>query len=354
MNCGAHEQGAFFRLDASPHIGLGHLRRCLVLARACRRQGAPVHFIIRSQDVDLSTQEFPEGFVLHEIPWQATPEEDAYLTVEICRRSGLRTGVLDHYRLDLAVQEIHLAGGLSWMQFGNRLHMHPLLGALIHDASPGARAEDYAERVLEPLPRFLAGPQFALVAEPFAEQRAWMEAPSERPVESALLTFGAGDDRGATSTVLDWLDKAGFTGRKVVLATSLNPHLPTLREKASADPLIELHLDNWHPESIMAGCQIAICAGGTSLHELACLGVSPVIVCIADNQWFPARAWQEAGMAGLLGNLEDLRDFPAPSNNLRGWLENPARVAEVGRRCWLAQDGRGADRVATALLDSSV
>jgi UDP-2,4-diacetamido-2,4,6-trideoxy-beta-L-altropyranose hydrolase len=341
----------FFRLDASSRIGLGHLRRCLVLARACQRRGAAAHFLIRSRDVDLCAQEFPEHGGLHEIPWECSPEEDVRLTLDICRSSGLRTGVIDHYRLGLETQEILQAGGLRWMQFGNRLHTHPLLGVLVHDANPGARPEHYADRVREPAPRFLAGPGFALVAEPFASQRARMTPPRERPVESVLLTFGAGDDRGATLAALGWLEQAGFSARRVVLATSLNPHLPDLRAKAAADPRIELHVDNWHPESLMAGCQLALCAGGTSLHELACLGVPPLIICIADNQWFPARAWQEAEMAGFLGNLDDLRQSAAPSATLRDWLENPAKVAALAARCWQAQDGRGAERMADALIE---
>jgi UDP-2,4-diacetamido-2,4,6-trideoxy-beta-L-altropyranose hydrolase len=344
-------RGLFFRLDASARIGMGHLRRCLVLARYCRQMGAKAHFLIRSQGVDLIAHKFPDGSTVHEIPWEATPEEDARLTVEICRLNGLRTGVLDHFKLDIAVQKIHRSGGLQWMQFGNQLHTNPLLGALVHDASPSAHAGHYTHRVQQPTPRFLVGPRYALVGEAYAEQRARMKPPCTRGVESILLTFGAGDDRGTTLASLQWLEHADFHGRKVVLTTSLNPHLPRIKDKADQDPRIELHVGNWNPASIMAGCQLAICAGGTSMHEMACLGVPPLVVCIADNQWFPARAWQEAGMAGLLGNIEDLQNNLAPAIQIQNWLGSPQKLADMANRCWFAQDGRGAGRVAIALLE---
>jgi len=54
----------------------------------------------------------------------------------------------------------------------------------------------------------------------------------------------------------------------------------------------------------MAGCQLAVTAGGTALYELACLGVPAVIACTAANQWATALAWQERGLAVSLGVLE--------------------------------------------------
>lgn len=342
----------FFRLDASPKMGLGHLRRCCVLARACREKGAVAHFFIRSEALDLSTQDFPADAVVHEIPWDCTPEEDAALTAALCHQNGVRAGVVDHYRVSEAAQTILNAGGLRWMQFGNRLHTHPLLGVLVHDANPGATIEDYRGRIHEHEPEFLTGPGYALVAEDFRDERARHPQPDLQGITSILLTFGGGDDRGATLAALDWLEAAGYSGRRLLLATGMNPQLPALRERAAAMPLIELHVDNWHPAPLMAQCQLALCAGGTSLHELACLGVPPVIVCIADNQYFPAQSWHEAGMAVNLGPAPEIQPETA-IRHLQQLLEHPAERLAMARRCWQVQDGQGAARVAEALLRQS-
>ncbi|MEN3943437.1 UDP-2,4-diacetamido-2,4,6-trideoxy-beta-L-altropyranose hydrolase [Prosthecobacter sp. SYSU 5D2] len=339
----------FFRLDASPKMGLGHLRRCCVLARACREKEAVAHFFIRSEALDLSTQDFPMDAVIHEIPWNSTPEEDAAQTVALCHQNGIRAGVVDHYRVSEPAQKILNEGGLRWMQFGNRLHTHPLLGALVHDANPGATIEDYRGRIHGHEPEFLTGPGYALVAEDFVTERARLSLPDPQEITSILLTFGGGDDRGATLAALDWLEAAGYFGKRLLLTTSMNPQLPALKERAATTQEIELHVDNWHPAPLMAQCQLALCAGGTSLHELACLGVPPVIVCIADNQFFPAQSWHEAGMAINLGPSPEIQPQEAV-RHLQRLLSLPEERMALARRCWQAQDGQGAARVAEALL----
>lgn len=342
------ESALFFRIDASPHIGLGHLRRCAVLARACYGRGALPHFIIRSEKLDLSQQEFPQETTLHAIPWDCSPEEDAQITVELCQKHGLAEGVVDHYRFTEASQKILNAGGLRWMQFGNLLHTHPLLGTWVHDANPGADAAAYADRVTAAQPTFLTGPRFALVGEAFRQERALHSPPQAEEIQNILLTFGGGDDRGAALAALAWLDAAGYQGKRLLQTTRLNPHLPALQQKASESDHIELHVDNWHPAPLMTRCQLALSAGGTSLHELACLGVPPVIVSIADNQLSPAHAWHEAGLALNLGSLHTISTEEAAAQ-LKSLLQNPDERLTLARRCWEAQDGCGTERVAAAL-----
>lgn len=341
----------FFRLDASPQIGLGHLRRCCVLAKACGEQGAISHFFIRHQQLDLEGQPFPPDSVIHDIPWDATAETDADLTIQLCQQHTISVGVVDHYRFPPGYQEKLNAAGLRWMQFGNHLHTHPLKAALVHDASPGAEGSTYARRIPpdQQAPHFLTGPSYALVDEAFRQQRAQLSPPSTRGIDTLLLTFGGGNDRGATLAALTWLDAAGYTGKRLILTTHLNPSLPELEEKARQSEQIELHLDNWQPAPLMARCQLAICAGGTSLHELACLGVPPIIICIADNQIYPAQAWQKAGMSVNLGMLQDITETTA-TNQLRHLLQHPHKTTHMAQLCWQAQDGRGAERVAQALL----
>jgi spore coat polysaccharide biosynthesis predicted glycosyltransferase SpsG len=257
--------------------------------------------------------------------------------------------VVDHYRLTARSQEILNAGGLRWMQFGNRLHTHPLLGDMVHDASPGADAAHYAARLSRPETRFLAGPAYALVDESFASQRARLAPPGPRPVDAILLTFGGGDDRGATLAALDWLDAAGFAGRRLVLTTGLNPSLPALRERAGRSPRIDLHVDNWHPAPLMAQCQLAICAGGTSLYELACLGVPPLIVCIAENQLASASGWDAAGLGCSLGALSAL-DSVSAAMRIKRTLSDDALRHRMATKCWENVDGLGVMRTVEALM----
>lgn len=300
--------------------------------------------------MDQAALSLPPQAVVHHIPWESTPAEEARQIVQLCQQHGIRTGVVDHYRMDISYQESLNRAGLRWLQFGNRLHAHPLLGHLVHDASPNASAESYGERVVHAHTRFLTGPLYALVAPAFASLRARLQTHSRlfSAIETVLLTFGGGDDRGATLAALGWLDKAGFNGRRIILTSRANPSLPRLQQTAQEHPEIELQVDNWNPAETMARCQLAVCAGGTTLHELACLGIPAVITTLAENQFAPAAAWDAAGMGTYLGPLKDTAAEQAASI-LHHLLAQPGLAADMARTCLETQDGQGAARVARAL-----
>jgi spore coat polysaccharide biosynthesis predicted glycosyltransferase SpsG len=258
--------------------------------------------------------------------------------------------VLDHYRFADGYQKLLRDGGLRWMQFGNLMHDHALEGDLVHDASPGAKASDYAARFANPRIRFLAGPSYALVGEPFRAARAGISSVPQAEVRRVLLTFGGGDDHGATLSALDWLEAAGYRGETVILTTRMNLSLPAIRKRAAASPSVSLRVDDWNPAPQMAACQLAICAGGTSLHELACLAVPAVIACIAENQVAPARAWHDAGLGVLLGNIADIPAGEA-IGTIGTLLNNHNTRREKSERCIACQDGAGASRTAAELLN---
>lgn len=340
----------FFRADVSPEVGLGHVRRCAVLAKACRMLGAKAHLMVRSRNVSFDSIGDWGGARLHEMPWDLTPDEDGQWVLETCREFGISKGVVDHYRLSEGYQERLIEAGLEWMQFGNKKHTHPLMGRWVHDASPGAEMTGYTGRKIGAETEFLFGPGYALVSESFSRVRALLAGPEEQTVETILITIGGGDDCGATLRVLRWLDAVGFEGRRLVLTGPTNGSLEALWRIAEGSANLEVQVGNWDPAETMGRCQLAVCAGGTSLHELACLGIPVVIVTIADNQVAPAEAWQRAGFGENLGTLSDITDSTA-STVLKSILGSSEKRFQMAVKAWNSQDGMGAQRVANRLLD---
>jgi UDP-2,4-diacetamido-2,4,6-trideoxy-beta-L-altropyranose hydrolase len=349
----AMTKSLFFRADVSPEVGLGHVRRCAVLAKACRMLGAKAHLMVRSRNVSFDSIGDWGGARLHEMPWDLTPDEDGQWVLETCREFGISKGVVDHYRLSEGYQERLIEAGLEWMQFGNKKHTHPLMGRWVHDASPGANVSAYEGRQKRDGTAFLLGPDYALVGSGFRRVRAGLEPPQDGAVASVLVTFGGGDDSGATLRTLRWLEEAGYLGRRVVLTGPNNPNLGELREVAERTPAVHLEVGNWEPAAVMAGNQLVICAGGTTLHEVACLGLPAVIVSIAENQVAPAVAWQAGGLGVYWGDLAGLEDREAVQK-LKEILTDRTVRAGFARKAWEIQDGCGASRVAEALMSNGV
>jgi spore coat polysaccharide biosynthesis predicted glycosyltransferase SpsG len=297
----------FFRLDASPVIGLGHARRCAVLAEALMKMGHQAVFALRLKDV--SDLPLPVGADCEVLPWNDIAED----LIDFCTRHQTTCGVVDHYRQTEDYQRSLLAAGLKWMQFYNPSLNMPFHGHLLHHAA--------------------ADPSMALVAPAFAQQRQIMPPWEQR--EDILITFGGGDDRGGINAALDLLDAARWSGKRIILTTSLNPRLKNIRGG-------EIIVDDFSPAPRMAQCKAAICAGGTTLFELATLGIPAFIITIADNQLHQARIWEKNQLGTYLGSLGGALK-PLEDSHLRMWSD----------RCLSIVDGQGATRTAEALINLS-
>ncbi len=338
----------FFRLDAGSSIGLGHLRRCATLAIECIALDLEPHFMVRLEPGFEIALDLPSGAVLHALPWDLDPVEDANRLAALCAQQGIHIGVIDHYRISESYQATLQSSGLQWMQFGNLAHHHPILGQLLHDATPGVESSQYQHRLRFPDTQLLLGPEYALLRRDFAQQRQSTPLPPGGPLDSVLLTFGGGDDRGATLRAFDWLAQADFGGHVLVLTTSLNPAVAEIKRRAQHDGRISVFIDEWNVAPIMASCQLAITAAGTSLHELACLGLPTLIVSLAENQRAPAAAWQRMGWGAWMGDLAELQDGDA-TRCLSEWIGDDSRRIDAAKRCFVAQDGLGAHRTAEAI-----
>jgi UDP-N-acetylglucosamine:LPS N-acetylglucosamine transferase len=96
----------------------------------------------------------------------------------------------------------------------------------------------------------------------------------------------------------------------------------------------------------MAGADLAIGAGGGTALERCAVGLPSIIIILADNQRELADALARAGAAFTL----EQTDISVPAlSALLGKL-TPPRLADMARKARGVTDGRGAERVAEALI----
>lgn len=322
--------GVLLRCDAGARVGMGHYRRCRAMATALREEGVEVRWRIGVE----AGVSFPEGMDGVELIEAGAEAWEEFVQVA----GGFSLVVIDHYELAAAADE---KAGFAWMRFDAGVRREPTSAVLIHNALPGTREADYAGRLRNPEARVLSGPGFALLDGSFAEERE-MQPDRSGQTGRILLTFGGGDDRGATVAALDELDRCLPEGTRVVATSSANRSLEALKERAARDPRIELRIDETRMAGLMAGVDAAVTAGGTTLNELACLGVPGWVVAIAENQERPARMWADAGAMRYGGTFESGKSF----EGLGDFLRNEAGLRVMGGRGRELVDGQGAVRTA--------
>ncbi|WP_412067542.1 UDP-2,4-diacetamido-2,4,6-trideoxy-beta-L-altropyranose hydrolase [Rubrivirga sp. IMCC43871] len=333
------------RLDASGAVGAGHLMRQVALAEALGRHGAEAVFLMggggpfpglaRERGVRVVTLDAPSGS-------PSDLERLAALAVDV----DARVVVLDGYAFDAAY--VGAASALRpTVVFDDLGHVRLPADAIVN-AALDAEALPYERR--EGRPRLLLGPAFVLLRSEFVGPAR--PAPEAGPRTRLLLSFGGSDPTEATARVLGTLRAPPFDvtvvrGPGCSASEALDAAVATARSWGHA---VAVQSDVRDMAALMEACDLAIVAAGTTLWELASLGVPTVAFAVAPNQEPNATRLHDAGALLYGGRIDALTDA-----ELETWLadvlHHPDRLARLGERAATLVDGRGADRVARAVLE---
>jgi len=331
-----------FVTHAGPGIGLGHLRRCLALARAWARDGAAIAFVAPGAGASLD-RAGPELLAagaarvdVAEIDW--TRDADAARAL-----GGADVAVVDSYRASPALVR-SLAARAGRVVAIDDLADRPLPAHVVINGGIAAESLGYARR---PDTRYLLGPRYALIDPRFADEP--MRAP--RPaVCSVLVALGGAPSPDTVAAALDAVREAVPDATVDVVAGPFGARggLDVAGEatgRARADR-IEVHGDVPDMRPLMRAADLAVTGAGVTLYELAATGTPAVVVEVADNQAPNASGFAAAGAALRAGRSGDrgLRDgIAAAVARLAG---DPALRAALAARARTLVDGRGALRAA--------
>ena len=325
-----------FRADASAGIGSGHVRRCLSVAAAFKRDGWTCRFAVAEESLTV----VPE-LIAGEFETRAL-EPAALRDAESLTRSapdGCDLVVVDHYGLDRAYESA-LRG------FARRLLVIDDLADRDHDcdvlidATAGRRADDYAGRTPDGAD-FLLGPAYAPLRPGFAALRA-RRAAHPRDHRRMLINFGGTDPDDATGAVLAALSRTNLPDNlrvDVVLGHGARHAARVTKQLATMPNRFRLYLDAPDIASLLAEADIAIGAGGVSALERCCLGVPSILIVIANNQRLVASALAKCGAAHIA------RDAPDAVRQAMAVLDDRAARQTMAAIAASLCDGRGAARI---------
>jgi len=296
-----------FRCDASIQIGTGHVMRCLPLADELARQGAKCYFICREHEgnlidfiakkgyetyrleavsLDSSKKNEAESTLFHSEWLGATQETDAKLVLDII--SGIQPNwlVVDHYALDSYLEEKvrpHCNNILVIDDLADREHDCDIL----LDQNYGRSNRDYINLIPKDC-LLLCGPKYSLLRSEFHSLREYsLKRRTNSELKSILINLGGVDKDNFTSKVIASLAKSPLPKdcKITIVAGSTTPWLSNLQNEASKLPWrtqVLCGVENM--AELMAECDLAIGAAGSTSWERCCLGVPSILLCIAENQ----------------------------------------------------------------------
>jgi UDP-2,4-diacetamido-2,4,6-trideoxy-beta-L-altropyranose hydrolase len=354
-----------FRVDASFHIGIGHVMRCLTLADALKAQGSECHFISRAHSGHLLELIRQRGFAVSALPaelplqlgnnqtgsesakepiharwlgcdWQT----DAEQTRAILTKLQPDWLVVDHYALDQR-WETALRPNFQQLMVIDDLADRPHQCDLLLDQNLGRQPQDYTSLVSAHC-KVLVGPQYTLLRPEFAALRAYSLQRRQQPVfKQVLISMGGVDQPNVTGQVLQALKGCTLPQdcRISVVMGLQAPWLQQVQAQAQDMPRpTEVLVNISDMAQHMADSDLAIGAAGSTSWERCCLGLPTLIVVLADNQRAIAEALQCAGAAKTLDTASAV---PMICEVLSVLIDNPHALHDMSIAAARIVDGLG-------------
>jgi spore coat polysaccharide biosynthesis predicted glycosyltransferase SpsG len=322
--------GIVFWADSGAGVGLGHVARCCAVARELRNRG--VNVLILCPDPRGATFACEQGEMAIEARYGFTQALDAI--------SGCASAVIDSYRLqpdDYAAARRAAAVLVVFNDDGARV---PACDVVVNGA-PGAETLEYEKG---------AGTAYLLGAAYFPLRAAFrdLDAPAKHigpSVERVLVTVG-GDD------------VHGLLGAFALSARAVYPHAQIVAvgvPRASTDrewmATCDVKVAPKDYPALVRDADVIVCGAGQTLVEAAVVGTPAAAVLLGDDQRHQHAAVIRAG-AGVDGGAWTLAadERTATLRSALERLKDGGTRSEISRRGRQLVDGRGADRIAHALM----
>ena len=270
--------------------------RCLTLASTLCAEGVRCIFVCREHKGDLIDLIGREGYEVLRLPapdmtmatvqdkWLGTDwHTDAEQALTALRGMHHDCLVVDHYALDARWKQLLRAGCRRLMVIDD-LADSPHDCGLLLDQNLVANLYNRYETLLPEKSANLLGPRYALLQPAYAVLHE-QARPRSRYPQRVFVFFGGVDLDNLTHTTLTALLQLDLSNIQVdVVVAEKNPHREALERLVRDVPNIHLHGLQPTLAPMLLAADLAIGAGGTTNWERLCLGLSTLVITLADNQ----------------------------------------------------------------------
>lgn len=340
---GMNRNAVLFRVDGTKAQGWEAFNRCLTFAYALQRRRRPAHFLSRLEPSLLGAhiKKGDNQWLSAEAP-VGTPEDLEEITREIRRLRPSAVVIDDPNCSPEYLSEIIALGPMvlcmdneANYRFASQMVVHPMLNKAVgeYDVCPGSQV--------------LAGQRFAVVRPGIRRIRPIR---GQEPPEPFRCVVSLGDDpNNWTCRAVKGLLPLKQLSRIDILARMGHPKLKQWEELAETHKgRVTVSIDTQDQSRRISRCHFAVTEADTGSLELACVGVPMLILVQKEVYWPTAQRLEEEGAANLLGWHEAIKEnmVRMAAENI---LKDPAERRQMARSGRALIDGRGPDRLVTAL-----
>jgi UDP-2,4-diacetamido-2,4,6-trideoxy-beta-L-altropyranose hydrolase len=328
------------RVDAYSAIGTGHLMRCIALAGGWKQAGGKALFVIYSESEKLIGRIRKEGFPVRPLDRPGKMRE----TLRIIKDEDPDWIALDGYHFDSKYQKAIKEKNFKLLVIDDYAHLPHYYADIILNQNYGAEKFSY---VKEPYTRLLLGTDYVLLRKEFLKYRGHKRAIPDI-AKKLLITLGGADPGNHTLKVMRAVNLIERPLRVKVVVGASNPNFDSIKTEAGRGRhKIEILKGVEDMAPLMAWADVAVSAGGTTVWELAFMGVPTLLCIVAENQEGAVNTLAKSGFpsAGWVKQA----DFKDISEALKQVLYNKVMRKSISEKGKSIVDGLGANRTVTEM-----
>jgi len=328
-----------FRADARPELGGGHIMRCLSLATALEKRGAKIAFASNPESIDLVPALTRSGYPI--LPSQHpsnAPQPTHWPRPDALFLDLYNSTADDEKKLRKIAPVIAVIEDLP-----DRKHDCDLL----IDQGFGRSPADYKDRVPAHT-KLMLGPDMVPLRPAFAELReaSLLRRENVSEINHILIAMGLTDIKGISARMAITARQALPQSQITVIIGPSAQSRAQLEALAQTDKSLNVLIDVDDMAEHMAAADLAIGAGGGTSLERCVLGLPSIVIILAENQRPAALAMGHTGAVIAIDNAQPEQDV---FKTLQGFTANLLKL--LSKNAAKVCDGKGADRIAEALLE---
>jgi len=289
------------RVDGGNKLGMGHVMRCITLARELKKKNIEVFFVCADEKPKLIIKN--NGFEIMVLK-KGKQEMNCELPemIEIINKTDANLCIIDSY----------FATNDYYMQIQKHIPLVVIDGksecasevSVIINPNINANKRLYYARGIKQA-KMLCGINYSFIRSTFIEKR---RKNLNEKVNNILLTVGGSDFYNATLKILEKIKERSFFN-DVEIHIVVGPYFEKntiFKLKQFSNRNIHIYENVLDLSTLMAEMDLIITTGGTTVFEVMALSIPCIVFAIADNQY------DAKGLSKYVNWFGDIR-----SDNLR-------------------------------------
>ncbi|PKM94932.1 MAG: UDP-2,4-diacetamido-2,4,6-trideoxy-beta-L-altropyranose hydrolase [Firmicutes bacterium HGW-Firmicutes-1] len=344
-----------FRVDGSQRIGMGHIIRCLSLAKELKNAGVEVAFITKHKEGE--SKVISSGFKAFRIPcdiedssegfYYGSPEdliEESGYIINLISNVKPQILIIDSYNVSMDFfsalkQEVKTV----YIDDINRFN-YPV--DMIINGNINATDLNYTKHTVAE--QMLLGIDYNMIRNEFKDLPKRIVA---KEITQIMITTGGSDLFGLSQKLSKWiLTNSKFENIQInLIVGSAFSNKSELNKLALEHKNFVLYENPKKISEIMLQSDIAISSGGSTLYELCACGTPTISFIVADNQLGIVLRMNELGLVQSIGWHNELEE-ESLIKNLSNLMENFEKRKEISSNGQKLVDGNGCSRIVEKLL----